>query len=296
MTAVQNNPGASLEAIQDHYDLSNDFYRLWLDSNMVYSGAIWQPGDDLETAQRRKVDFHIEQARAAGCSRVLDIGCGWGAVLRRMVDHHGVRSAVGLTLSDAQANWVRTFANPQLEVRVESWTDHVPTAPYDAIISIGAFEHFARLEHSEAEKEAAYRAFFTRCQGWLQPGGYLSLQTFAYGNIRPRSEAVGMAATQFLAKEIFRETDPPRLANIAEATEGSFEIVALHNDRKGYAQTCRVWMENLKANRSAAAAIIGEEAVKRYERYLQYSFIGFETGNLALFRITLRRLDTPVRR
>ncbi|HEY0989897.1 MAG TPA: class I SAM-dependent methyltransferase [Kofleriaceae bacterium] len=291
-SAAPGNPGASLQAIQDHYDISNDFYRIWLDSNMLYSGAMWEDGDTLESAQLRKVDYHIAQARAATCNRVLDIGCGWGAVLRRLAVDNRVANLVGLTLSAAQAEWIAQFGIPQIKVRVESWTDHVPEAPYDGIISIGAFEHFARLEHSEAEKVAAYRNFFAWCQQHMVPGGYLSLQTFAYGNTRSREDAMRMPATQFLAKEIFKETDPPRLANIAEATEGTFEIVALRNDRRDYARTCREWLTRLQDRRDAAVAVVGEEVVARYERYLQYSFIGFETGNLALFRITLRCLHS----
>ncbi|HEX8109877.1 MAG TPA: class I SAM-dependent methyltransferase [Kofleriaceae bacterium] len=291
-----DSPGASLEAIQDHYDVSNDFYRLWLDSNMVYSGAMWEPGDTLETAQLRKIDYHIAQAKAATSKRVLDVGCGWGAVLKRLAHTHGVDHVLGLTLSAAQAEWVRGLGIPQITVKVESWTDHVPGAPYDSIISIGAFEHFARLEFSEAQKVAAYRNFFAWCQERMVPGGYLSLQTFAYGNTRSREEAMKMPATQFLANEIFKETDPPRLANIAEATEGSFEIVSLRNDREDYARTCREWLARLQARREAAVAVVGEEVVARYERYLKYSFIGFETGNLALFRITLRSLNTRWRK
>ena len=287
-----DNPGASLEAIQDHYDVSNDFYRLWLESNMLYSAAMWEPDDTLETAQLRKVDYHIAQARAATGKRVLDVGCGWGATLRRLADRHRVEHLVGLTLSAAQAGWISGFGIPQITVKVESWTDHVPEAPYDSIISIGAFEHFARLEFSEAQKVAAYRSFFAWCQEHLVPGGHLSLQTFAYGNTRSRGEAMKMPATQFLAREIFKETDPPRLANIAEATEGTFEIVSLRNDRLDYARTCREWLSRLQDRRAEAVAVVGEDVVARYERYLQYSFIGFQTGNLALFRITLRSLNT----
>ena len=287
-----DNPGASLEAIQDHYDVSNDFYRLWLESNMLYSAAMWEPDDTLETAQLRKVDYHIAQARAATGKRVLDVGCGWGATLRRLADRHRVEHLVGLTLSAAQAGWISGFGIPQITVKVESWTDHVPEAPYDSIISIGAFEHFARLEFSEAQKVAAYRSFFAWCQKHLVPGGHLSLQTFAYGNTRSRGEAMKMPATQFLAREIFKETDPPRLANIAEATEGTFEIVSLRNDRLDYARTCREWLSRLQDRRAEAVAVVGEDVVARYERYLQYSFIGFQTGNLALFRITLRSLNT----
>jgi len=290
--------GASLEAIQDHYDLSNDFYRLWLDEQMVYSGALYHhDSETLEQAQLNKLDQHIRAARAHDARRLLEIGCGWGACLRRAVTMARVEHAVGLTLSQAQADYIRRRGEPQIEAFVENWQDHRPSAPYDAIISIGAFEHFARLEYSDAEKVAAYKSFFARCQErLLRPGGYMSLQTFAYGSTRTRQSAIGDSATQFLAREIFRETDPPTLANIAEAIQSHFEIVALRNDRLDYARTLREWMSRLKRRRSQAVSLVGEEATQRYERYLQYSFIGFQTGNLDLYRITLRRLELPWRR
>src|SRR5215216_2672301 len=125
-TTKLNNPGASSEAIQSHYDVGNEFYSLWLDPTLSYSGAMWEPGDTLETAQLRKIDFHIEQSGARGAERVLDVGCGWGGVLRRLVGAHGVEKAVGLTLSRAQAEWIAAFDIPNLEVRVESWSEHQP--------------------------------------------------------------------------------------------------------------------------------------------------------------------------
>ena len=283
--------GASTRAIQEHYDLGNEFYRLWLDRNMVYSGALWQEGDDLEAAQLRKIDHHVREARAAGAKRVLDIGCGWGAVLARLVRKHKVDSATGLTLSEAQRQWVENLGLPGIEVRLENWQDHQPAQPYDAIISIGAFEHFARLEDDDARKVENYRAFFRKVQGMLKREGRLSLQTFAYGSSRPRSVARDAESTRFLAAEIFQETDPPRLANIAEAIEGHFEIVAMHNDREGYARTCKAWLANMRAARQNVTSAAGDAAYERYQRYLGYSYMGFKTGNLDLYRITLQRVE-----
>jgi cyclopropane-fatty-acyl-phospholipid synthase len=298
VTAVAIKTGASLEAIQSHYDLSNQFYGLWLDEEMVYSGAFYAQDDDtLERAQVNKLDYHIAQAGVRPGSRVLEIGCGWGACLRRLVQHAGASSATGLTLSQAQVDYIRARPTPGVRAFVENWQDHRPEQPYDAIISIGAFEHFGKLEESDAEKVSAYRNFFKRCQeDFLQPGGRLSLQTFAYGSTREREQARRESATAFLAAEIFRETDPPTLANIAEAARSHFEICSLRNDRLHYAKTLRNWLSRLKARRGEAVAMVGEEAVVRYERYLQYSFIGFQTGNLDLYRVTLQRLAPRVQR
>src|ERR1700688_4436191 len=101
-TTLVGSLGASRAAIALHYDTSNDFFRLWLDESMCYSSACWREDnaeEELEVAQQRQLDRHIRQARASGAERVLDVGCGWGGVLRRLIDAHGVRQAVGLTLS-----------------------------------------------------------------------------------------------------------------------------------------------------------------------------------------------------
>ena len=177
------NPGASKAAISFHYDLGNEFFRLFLDSEFCYSCALYdQESDSLETAQQRKLEYHIQQARADGAARVLDIGCGWGALQKKLVTEHQVKVAVGLTLSENQAQWIRSIGLNGVEVLAESWTDHVPDAPYDSIISIGAFEHFARPS-SRPVRVRGYRDFFERCHGWLNPGGWMSLQTIGLGAV-----------------------------------------------------------------------------------------------------------------
>jgi cyclopropane-fatty-acyl-phospholipid synthase len=282
--------GASSEAIQHHYDVGNEFYRLWLDSALNYSCALWEENveyDALELAQLRKLDFHINQARARSAKRVLEIGCGWGSLLRRLVEVNGVEKAIGLTLSKAQLEWSALFEQPQIEVRLENWFHHSPKQPYDAIISIAAFEAFAKLGLSEAEKIDAYRKFFQRCHEWLKPGCWMSLQTIAYGNCGKKD------MSRFLATEIFPESDLPSLADIAKASERTFEIVALRNDREDYERTCKAWLSRLKANRAAAVNLVGEEVVSRYEKYLSFSSIGFKLGTMNLLRITLRRIDNP---
>ena len=289
MTSLQpSNVGASLAAIQHHYDISNEFYGCWLDKTFTYSSALWadeDPQDSLELAQQRKIDFMITQARAKGAKRVLDIGCGWGSVLRRLVDIHGVELAVGLTLSEAQAKQVSSFNHPKIRVYLQSWSEHSPLEPYDSIISIGAFEHFARIELSNAERIEAYRNFFRQSYQWLKPGGYMSLQTIAYGNMRRED------ASQFMNTSIFPESDLPRLTEIAQAIEGIFEIQLLRNDREHYARTCNEWLTRLKASRLKAVSLVGEEVVNRYEHYLKLSTVGFRMGKIALLRLTLRRFD-----
>jgi cyclopropane-fatty-acyl-phospholipid synthase len=281
--------GASMEAIQHHYDVGNDFYSLWLDPTMTYTAALWDETDEsesLETAQLRKIDFHIQQAKATGAKRVLDVGCGWGGVLKRLVATHQVECSVGLTLSPSQKDWISQFHQPKIQVLLESWADHSPTELYDGIISVEAFEAFAKPGLSSEEKVYIYRTFFNKCHQWLKPGGWLSLQTIAFGNHPPVMD-------EFIASEIFPESDLPRLAEIAAAVERLFEVVILHNDRAGYVKTLKQWRSQLRKNREQAISLVGEKQVIRFERYLKLSAYMFEVGTCDLYRIAFRRIDAP---
>jgi cyclopropane-fatty-acyl-phospholipid synthase len=285
MSALEN-PGASAQAIQFHYDIGNAFYALWLDPTLTYSCALWDNHDTLEAAQLAKIDYHIEKSGARGRARVLDIGCGWGATLNRLTSEAAVHSATGLTLARQQATYIDQQRWPGVEVHVESWSDHLPRAPYDAIISVGAFEHFAKLDQSPGEKVTGYRDFFRRCHEWLPPGGCLSLQTMSYEN-SSRDDF-----SPFFASEIFPESDLPRLSEIASASERLFEIVSVRNDRQHYARTSLEWRRRLLKRRAEAVALVGEEAVSRYDKYLHLWAIGFHTGTMGLLRLQLRRLES----
>jgi cyclopropane-fatty-acyl-phospholipid synthase len=273
--------GASPSAIRAHNDVSNEFFRAWLDPTMTYSCAMWRADrEDLQSAQERKLDHHIMSARAHHAARVLDIGCGWGSALFRMVGTHGVDRAVGLTLSAAQAEQVRSAGEPRIDVRLESWANHQPTAPYDAILSIGAFEHFARPEHSRYERVASYRHFFERCRGLLRPDGSMSLQTMAFGN--------GKFVPDTPLADIFPESHLPRLSEIAEAFDGVFEVEVVRNDRIDYERTLASWIARLEKNWDSAARATTLETAVRYRRYLEFTRVGFAVGLFDLLRLTLR--------
>jgi len=197
-----------------------------------------------------------------------------------------VKVAVGLTLSENQSEWIRSMDLPGVEVRVESWSDHVPAAPYDSIISIGAFEHFARPS-SRPVRVRGYRDFFERCYGWLHPGGWMSLQTIGLGTVDRGVEG------QFVAENIFPESDLPRLGEIADASEGIFEIVSVRNDRADYKRTNHEFRDRLRKNWDAAVSLVGEETVRTFDKYFRVSAAGFSRGTTNLYRITFRRLAHP---
>lgn len=281
--------GASAESIQHHYDISNRFYSLWLDESMTYSCALWDgQADDLAAAQTRKLDYLVSEAGAKGCERVLDIGCGWGSGMQRMVGEYGVAHVTGLTLSEAQAHHVAALGDPRLEVRVQDWADFVPDEPYDAAISIGAMEHFVKFGRQRSERVAAYRRFFEMCYESLKPGAGLALQTIGKGNVVMDQQ--GWEDCLFIAENIFPESDPPRLAEIAHAAEKLFEIRTVQNHREHYALTCSAWLDRLQSNRDEATEIVGPEKVSAYERYLAGSVRQFRLQHANLYRISLRKV------
>jgi cyclopropane-fatty-acyl-phospholipid synthase len=284
--------GASKAAIALHYDTGNDFFRLWLDpATMSYSCALYddatEPGsEELGDAQRRKIDFYLDEARVIEAGRLLDVGCGWGGVLNRALDR-GVGEVVGMTLSEAQADFIEVSPRPGLSVRRESWVEHEPDQPYGSIVSVEAFEAFARLRLTPEQKALVYRSFFERCWRWLRPGGHLGLQTIAYNN------ADAGQFDDFIASEIFPEQDLPHLKELAGAFERLFEVVVIRNDPLHYVATLRDWLSRLKGRRGQAANLVGLPEVVRFERYLRLSAAMFEIRSCALYRLILRRIDRP---
>ena len=278
--------GATAASIRHHYDVSDDFYALWLDSGMTYTCALWAEGDTLEAAQKRKLDYLAAGARVSGARRVLDVGCGWGSMLEQLVTVHGVRHAVGLTLSDSQAAHLAGRRLPHTEVRVENWIDHRPDEPYDAIVSIGAFEHFASTGLPRAERVAAYREFFERCHDWLPARGRIALQTNIKGNnVRMSRQAVRDLI--FICETIFPESEIPALSEVIESSEKLFDVVSLRNDPDHYRRTCQEWYDRLRRNRAEAVGHAGEVTVAHYERYLGSAVGHFRDRHLGLARIVL---------
>ncbi|QIZ38704.1 cyclopropane-fatty-acyl-phospholipid synthase family protein [Saccharopolyspora sp. ASAGF58] len=270
-------------AIRHHYDVGNDFYGLWLDESLTYSCALRRtPEDTLEAAQQHKLRYHLDAIGADDADRVLDIGCGWGSTLRLLATTHGVGESVGLTLSEEQAAHIQGLELAGVDVRTENWSRYEPDSRFDGIISIGAFEHFARPDESSAEKIAQYREFFTRCRDWLDDGGTLSLQTIAYANMSREQ------ASTFIQESIFPDADLPTLAEITAAAEGIFEVQSVVNGRLDYAWTCEQWAHRLRQRRDEAVRLVGLEVTARYERYLKQSAMGFRMGKICLLRLVLR--------
>ena len=289
-TAAAAGTGASRRAIEHHYDVGREFYRLWLDARMVYSCALWggDLNDDLEGAQLAKLGWHATAARADGVARALDIGCGWGAMVHYLIEERGVGHVTGLTLSADQASSAPTSG--QAEVRLEDWRDHRPEHPYDAIISIGAFEHFARDDLPRAERRQVYETFFERCAGWLVEGGRLSLQSIAYEDF----DRATSAASPFFTQEIFPESGLPQLSDIVEAAERWFRVVGFRNDPTHYEQTLLLWQQRLESGRARAVELAGPAVYRRYLRYLRLSRAMFQRRVCTLYRLVFERRPAPL--
>ena len=282
---VARHTGASEEAIQAHYDVDNDFYKLWLDETMTYSAALFAADDDqdLTQAQYRKLDFHLDNVCLKAGDTLLDIGCGWGALGKRAASKYAART-VGLTLSQSQYDWIKGDASNNMEVFLEGWEQHEPEGLYDGIVSIGAFEHFARHGCSRGEKIANYTEFFEKCWKMQKKDGYLSLQTIVYEN---HDES---HPNRFVT-EIFPESDLPRLSDVLRAAEHRYELITIRNDRLHYKKTLQKWYRNLVNNKDRIIARYGESLYDKYLKYLGIFIFGFGVGTVNLSRLRYRRIE-----
>lgn len=274
--------GGSAGAIRHHYDVGNDFYSAWLDPTMTYSSAMWDglsKDAPLEEAQQRKIAYHAQSVGAADGMRILDVGCGWGGMMRTLLRDYGVRECVGLTLSEEQHAYIGQLAIPGMSAVISNWHDYRPDQPFDAIISVGAFEHFAHPDQHVDERREVYRQFFQACRNWTAGKGRLSLQTIAYGKMSPED------ANPFITNDIFPAAELPTLEDIVIAARGLFRIERLRDDGLDYARTCELWSQRLRTAVRNGVIDPDQHPVEKYSRYLRMSAAGFRMRKIGLLRI-----------
>ena len=283
--------------VQAHYDLSNDFFALFLDSSLTYSCAYFaRPEMSLHEAQLAKIDLSLgkcdlprkaESSNAAARMKLLDIGCGWGATARRAVENFNV-DVIGLTLSKEQhALITQSVANPgtHIDFRLQGWEEF--TEPVDRIISIGAFEHF------RAER---YEAFFTRAFSLLPRGGRMMLHTIVQPDInelRQRGIVVDHEAVmfgKFICKNIFPggQLCSPQVITRHAANAG-FTLAHSESLRLHYARTLDMWADNLRAHREQAITITNKDTYEMYMHYLSGCAHYFRTGHNDVMQFTLQK-------
>lgn len=190
-------------------------------------------------------------------------------------------------MSEAQWRYLRAHADARQSVHLQPWQEHRADEPYDAVFSICAIEHFARPGLSRAERVKIYRDFFGHVHGLTKPGGTFGLQSICWGTRRP--DDAMLEHLFFLSTEIFPESEWPRFAELAHAAERLFEIESVRNDREHYVRTLACWREGLGRTRDEAVACVGEEVVRRYERYLDFTQTMFADDVTGLLRIVMRR-------
>jgi len=275
------------EDVQAHYDVSDDFYALFLDPSMLYSCAYFEPATlSLAEAQTAKIDLSLGKCDLQPGLRLLDIGCGWGATALRAADRFGVR-VVGLTLSKNQhaRATARAAGRSDVEFRLQGWEEF--NEPVDRIVSIGAFEHF-RYER--------YADFFARCRQILPADGRMMLHTIVQGNETTIAPGVPWVDRdfksffKFIQKEIFPGGQvPPRELVTQTAIEHGFRVTQTQSLRPHYARTLDAWAENLVRNQEFAIQAASREVYDRYYRYLTSCAHYFRTGHCDVMQFTLQK-------
>lgn len=263
--------------VQAHYDLSDDFFRLFLDPSQTYSCAYFErDGMTLEEAQMAKIDLTLGKLGLVPGMKLLDIGCGWGATMKRAIEKYDV-DVVGLTLSMNQAAHVKRLLDRMeteraRQVLLAGWEEY--HQPVDRIVSIGAFEHFGHER---------YPAFFEMAFAALPRDGVMLLHTIC--GLDPRNAAEqGIPLTfalarfiKFIMTEIFPGGRLPSIEMVRRhATASGFTVARIQSLQPHYAETLDRWSAALEAHRDEA---ISMQSVEVYDRYMKYL-----TGCADLFR------------
>ena len=266
--------------IAHHYDVSNAFYRMWLDARMVYSCAYFRTADDtLDTAQAQKLDHICRKLRLAEGERFLDIGCGWGALVFWAAENYGVQ-ATGITLSRNQYDHVRSeIAARGLadRVRVEllDYADLPDVEAFDKVASVGMFEHVGPRN---------YDRYFGKIRRILVPGGFVLNHGITHNSLGQRG--LGSGIGEFVEEYVFPGGE---LAHVSRVNEGlaaqGLEVIDGEALREHYAKTLWHWVDRLEARADDARAEVGEERFRVWRIYMAGSAHAFDRGWMSLWQL-----------
>jgi cyclopropane-fatty-acyl-phospholipid synthase len=276
--------------VQAHYDLSDDFFRLFLDPSQTYSCAYFERDDmTLEEAQLAKIDLALGKLGLQPGMTLLDVGCGWGATMRRAVEKYDV-NVVGLTLSKNQAAHVQKsfdeMDNPRSkQVLLAGWEQF--DEPVDRIVSIGAFEHFGHDRYDD---------FFTMAHGVLPDDGVMLLHTIT-GLTGPQIIERGIPLTfemarfiKFIVTEIFPGGRLPSIEKVEDhSSKHGFRLTRRQSLQPHYARTLDLWAAALEAHKDEAIEIQSEEVYERYIKYLTGCANAFRVGYIDVNQFTLEK-------
>ena len=271
-----NTPSDARRNIHQHYDIGNEFYRLWLDSRMVYTCAYFpDPTVTLEAAQVAKMEYICRKLRLNPQDTVVEAGCGWGALALHMAARYGAR-VKAFNISREQIAYARESARAAgVERQVEFIEDDYRNirGRYDAFVSVGMLEHVGREHHQDLGRVIG------RC---LNPDGRGLVHSI--GQIR------GVALNPWIEKQIFPGAYPPTLGEMAAMLEAqSFSILDVENLRLHYALTLEHWLGRFENERARVRAMFDERFVRAWRLYLAGSLAAFRTGELQLYQVVFTR-------
>jgi cyclopropane-fatty-acyl-phospholipid synthase len=278
--ALRHNRERDREAIEYHYDVSNEFYSLFLDRNMVYTCAYFKDeADDLALAQEQKLDHVLTKLRLKPGERLLDIGCGWGALVFRAVEKFGAR-ALGVTLSRNQYEYAQEQIRQRgiadrCEVRLQDYRDLRNHGTFDKISGVGVIEHVGRQN---------MRLYFETVAALLKDGGLML--NHGISSVDPESRAVGRGVGDFIGKYVFPNGELAHISLVLrEMQAAGLEPTDVESLRRHYARTTAMWAERLEANRSHALAIAGEKRLRIWLVYLAGSAFAFAQGWINIYQV-----------
>jgi cyclopropane-fatty-acyl-phospholipid synthase len=270
------------DAVAHHYDVSNDFYRLFLGSTMTYSCAYWAPDvETLDDAQVAKYELVSRKLGLAPGMRLLDVGCGWGGMAIHAASRHGC-SVVGVTVSENQAELARKLVADagiadNVEIRLQDYRD-IGADTFDAISSIGMFEHVGLEQLDE---------YFSVLLRRLRPGGRL----LNHGIARPKPGG-RPDRHSFVIRYIFPDAELREVGEVITAMErGGFEVRDLECLREHYGRTLRAWVAGLQASWEQAVTAVGERRALIWLVYLAGCAVSFERGDTTVHQILAVRRD-----
>lgn len=268
------------EAISYHYDLSNDFYALWLDQQMIYScGYFRSPEDSLATAQTQKLDHLCRKLRLKPGERLLDVGCGWGGLARHAAKFYDVQ-VHGITLSKAQlelANQRNDEAGlgDKVTLELRDYRDLPGDESFDKVVSVGMFEHVGH-----ANLDSYFRILYDQ----VKPGGLVMNHGITSRHVDGRQ--VGLGAGKFIGRYVFPHGELPHLSMaIARMSDQGFEVLDVEGLRVHYARTLEHWSRNLEHKLEQASQHVSDKALRIWRVYLAGCAYGFRRNWMNIHQI-----------